>query len=136
MAARSSAPDPWSIYPAATDDDTNKYGLTLAVNAFKRRKKLDEDNLTLGAQAIQGLMKRSPYLMAEQAKREAGEKYQREGREAKEQLQKRVGLHAKLYDAQSIGDDKEPTAIRSGLLRYFSEIRKILLGNVAENNKV
>jgi hypothetical protein len=107
MAARSSAPDPWSIYPAATDDDTNKYGLTLAVNAFKRRKKLDEDNLTLGAQAIQGLMKRSPYLMAEQAKREAGEKYQREGREAKEQLQKRVGLHAKLYDAQSIGDDKE-----------------------------
>ena len=36
----------------------------------------------------------------------------------------------------SIGEDKEPTAIRSGLLRYFSEILKILFGKVAENNNV
>ena len=36
----------------------------------------------------------------------------------------------------SIGDDNEPTAIRSGLFKYFSEILKILFGKVAENNKV
>ena len=36
----------------------------------------------------------------------------------------------------SIGVDKEPTAILSGLFKYFSEILKILFGKVAENNKV
>ena len=36
----------------------------------------------------------------------------------------------------SIGDDKDPTAIRSGLFKYFSEILKMLFGNVAENNSV
>ena len=36
----------------------------------------------------------------------------------------------------SIGVDVEPTEIRTGWFKYFSASLKILLGNVAENNKV
>jgi hypothetical protein len=77
------------------------------MKAFKRKEQEKSDELSLGARAIQGVMERSPRLRAHKSMLEAREKYQKEQADAKAQLQQRVGLHEKLYSAQSIEDDEE-----------------------------